>query len=154
MSITRKTKQRLLIGTISAGAIGLAAAGASAFTASNTLSNPNNVVGYGQQSVTGATVVSVTYGLSSDGTIVDTVTFVAEDDLSATGTDSTAYVGFTPESGPNTAALVCGSGPGAGVLTASATYGAYTGPVTTFTCTVSSLSQTVATIKDLDIAVD
>jgi len=69
---------------VSAAAIVAAlAAGGSAFTASNTL--PAAVtVGYGTQSVTGATATDITYTLSTDGKTIDSETITFSGDLSAT----------------------------------------------------------------------
>lgn len=92
---------------------GVAAAGGTAFTASNTVAN--SVAGYGTSTVSGATVTNVSHTLSADGSKIEssTVTFevaqtgrtvkaafgtsaleactLAADALSATCTYATAY---------------------------------------------------------------
>jgi hypothetical protein len=65
---------------------GVAVAGAavttSAFTASNTV--PNSVAGYGQGTVTGATVTNISYVANgSDGTIVDAVRFTSTTNITS-----------------------------------------------------------------------
>lgn len=55
---------------------GVVAAGGSAFTASNTMSQTSNVAGYGQATATGATVTKISYtSLSTDASKLASVIF-------------------------------------------------------------------------------
>lgn len=61
---------------------GLAMSGASAFTASNTMSQTSNVAGYGDATATGATVTDIAYtALAADGSKLDSVTFTTSTDV-------------------------------------------------------------------------
>lgn len=67
---------------------GLAMSGAGAFTASNTVSAIDgankNIAGYGQATVTGATVTSINYTtVATDATKLASVKFQSSDDLTA-----------------------------------------------------------------------
>jgi hypothetical protein len=108
MRITRRMKHRVLAATIVAGAIGLTAAGATAFTNSTTFSNSNTTVGYGSETVSGAVVTSISYGLSADGSTINSVTFIAQGNTSG----SSAKVGFSTISTSGTAQPTtdCGTG--------------------------------------------
>jgi hypothetical protein len=111
-----------------------------AFTAANTIdAHAGNQLGYGTQTVSGAHVTSMHYALSTDGTTVIGVTFVAAGDLTAGVPTEHGFVGFTV-SGTAGPTVDCGTG----VLAAGNT---------TFTCNTTSLSQAVATIDSTDIAV-
>lgn len=68
--------------------IGAIAAGGAAFTASNTV--PNTTAGYGTSTITGATATDIVYGLSSDGTQINTATITFTGDLS----NDTVKAGF------------------------------------------------------------
>jgi hypothetical protein len=68
--------------------IGAVAAGGAAFTDSNTV--PASIAGYGSNTVSGGTVLSLSYGLSSDGTDIDTATIVFSGDTTA----DDAQIGF------------------------------------------------------------
>jgi hypothetical protein len=121
----------------SVAVIGAVAAGGAAFTASNTV--PSSVAGYGTASVTGGTVTSLTYGLSTDGSLIDTATIVFTGDLSA----DTVGIGFNdsttqPAAGDGTALTTCGTG-------------SFAAGSTTFSCTLSGI--TTAGENDADIAV-
>jgi hypothetical protein len=107
--------------------IGAVAAGGAAFTASNTV--PSSVAGYGSASVTGGTVTSLTYGLSTDGSDIDTATVVWTGDTSA---DSTV-IGFNGD-----ATQDCASG----------TYDIGSGD-TTFVCTLSGITTSDETSADI-----
>ncbi len=140
MSIRRKMRSRLLVAAVGAGALGLTALGATAFTNSNTFSNSNTTVGYGSQNVSGAVVTSIVYGLSSDGSTIHDVTFVATGDTSG----SAAVVGFTV-SGTPTSTTACGAG----------TYTSGSPGFTTYACTNSGsgIGQSLAGITATNIAV-
>ncbi len=68
--------------------IGVLAAGGAAFTAGNTV--PNTVAGYGTSTISGGTVLSLNYTLSSDGTAIDGATIVFQGDT----TGDTASIAF------------------------------------------------------------
>lgn len=84
-----------------AGAVLVAAvvAGGSAFTASNTV--PDATVGYGTNTVSGATVSSIVYNTNATGDNVDSVSLVLAGDT----TDSSVSLGFN-----NGSASPCGTG--------------------------------------------
>jgi hypothetical protein len=136
MRFTRKVRSRAIIAAVSAGALGLTAAGASAFTNSNTFSNSNTTVGYGTENVSGADVISLAYGLSADGSTINSVTIETSGDTSG----SAAVVGFTV-SGVAGATSSCGAG----------TYTTGSPGYTTYVC--SGLSQELDLISATDIAV-
>ena len=79
---------------------GMAAAGGTAFTASNTQA-ATQVVGYGSTTISGATVSSMAYNLSAAGDNVDSVTLVLVGDT----TSSNVSIGFNGD--PTT---TCGEG--------------------------------------------
>jgi hypothetical protein len=109
----------------------------SAFTAANTFdAHAGNALGYGTQTVTGATVTSMDYTLSADGTTVDTVTFKATGDLTQGVPQEVGYVGFTY---------------GAGTVGANATCdpGTFAAGDTTFVCDVSGLLTAEITVHDI-----
>ena len=136
MRITRRMRHRVLIAAAAAGALGLTAVGATAFTNSNTFTNTNTTVGYGSENVSGAVVTGLQYTLSADGTTIDAVTITTQGDTH----DSAAVVGFTV-GGVAGATSACA----AGVFT-SGTPGS-----TSYSCT--GLSQSLAGITATDIAV-
>jgi hypothetical protein len=70
----RKTKKIVLALVV----IGVVAAGGAAFTAANTV--PTSVAGYGQNTVTGATVSSVHHNLSVDGIYIESTDMVLTGD--------------------------------------------------------------------------
>jgi hypothetical protein len=98
-----RRNKRVLGAAIGVGA--LVFAGAAAFTNTISFTNTNTTLGYGSENVSGATVTTITYGLSTDGTTIDSVTFVASGNTSG----STADVGFTTGSG-NQATTPCDPG--------------------------------------------
>jgi hypothetical protein len=104
---------------------GVVAAGGSAFTASNTMSQTSNFAGYGQATATGATITNITYTpLSTDASKLSTVVF-------ASSTDVTGKVAkLTLKSGVNVVGTPY-----------SCTLGAYT---TTMDITCSTASDTPA----------
>jgi hypothetical protein len=68
--------------------IGAIAAGGAAFTAANTL--PPSTAGYGSSTVSGATATDIVYGLSTDGTQINSATITFTGDLS----NDTVKAGF------------------------------------------------------------
>jgi hypothetical protein len=64
--------------------------GGNAFTAGNTMTAADTVVGYGETVITGATVTSLSYTLSGDGSDIDSATLV----LSGDTTGSSVEIGF------------------------------------------------------------
>ena len=113
---------------------GLAMSGAGAFTASNTFTNTSNVAGYGQNTVTGATVSAVSYSQStSDSAKISAVKFQVNEDITtktSTLTLRSGTNGVTKVSGPYNCT------PGV-YLIAAVTVGSVTTPAgTPLTCTV------------------
>lgn len=90
-------KRMLVAGAILAGAL---AAGGAAFTNSNT-QPASQVLGYGTTTVSGATVNSIAYNLSADGSNVDTVT------LTLAGDTTSSAVSIAFNTGASTS---CGTG--------------------------------------------
>jgi len=94
-----------------------AVAGTSAFTASNTV--PDSVAGYGEGTISGATVTDIQYTpLSSDNTYLASVVFTTTDDVTNETSTMTLKSGTTP----------VGSSP------YSCTYSAYSSGSMTITC--------------------
>lgn len=71
----RRTRRTILAVAL----IGALAVGGAAFTASNTFSGPS-VAGYGNESITGASVTNTHYVLSADGTKIDEVDLTFAED--------------------------------------------------------------------------
>jgi hypothetical protein len=119
----------------------IAVAVGSAFTAANIFdTHAGNQLGYGTQNVSGAHVTSMHYTLNTNGTKVNTVTFIAAGDLTGGVPQEHGFAGFTVGGTAGTT-VDCGTG-------------VYDGTTeTTFTCDVTSLSQNVATIQATDISV-
>lgn len=92
--MSRRTK--IFAGTILVAAV---AAGGSAFTASNTV--PNKTVGYGTNTVSGATVSSIGYNTNAAGSNIDSVSLVLAGDT----TGSAVSIGFN-----GGATTSCGTG--------------------------------------------
>jgi len=140
-----RRNKRTLIAAVGVGALVLA--GAAAFTNSIGFSNTNLTVGYGSENVSGATVTYMGYGLSSDGTTINSVTFVALTDTH----NSVGSVGFTTAGPVNTATSQCA----AGVYNASSPGSDPLGNVipagTEYVCT--GLTQPLAGIIATDIVV-
>lgn len=106
---------------------GLIAAGGSAYTDSNT-QPATQTVGYGSTTITGATVSSMAYTLSTDGTNVNSVALVLVGDTST----HTVSIGFNTD--PITG---CGTGAPTGQVTADPTADppvAFAAGITTYTC--------------------
>jgi len=139
-----RRNKRTLIAAVGVGALVLA--GAAAFTNSIGFSNTNLTVGYGSENVSGATVTYMGYGLSTDGTTINSVTFVTLTDTH----NSVGSVGFTT-SGGNTATTQCATG----VYNASSPGSDPLGNVipagTEYVC--SGLTQSLAGITATDIVV-
>jgi len=136
----RRNKKTLMV---AAAAAVLVFAGAAAFTDSVSFSNTNTVVGYGAETITGATVTALSYGLSADHTVVDSVTFTTAEDTS--GAQQTASVSFMDNSTTPAAETS---------WTACSVQTAYvSGTGTIWTCDVSSLSEPTANIVGVQITV-
>jgi hypothetical protein len=103
-------KARMLLAV---GAIGVIAAGGSAFTDAVSFAKPSQVVGYGTQTVTGANAQSVTYNLNATGDNIDTVTLLIGSDI---------HTGYTVRSAFNSDSL------------SGCTVGAFAAGATTVTC--------------------
>ena len=84
--------------------IGAIAAGGAAFTAANTL--PPSTAGYGSSTVSGATATDIVYGLSTDGTQINTATITFTGDLS----NDTVKAGFETDDLTTCTAPVFASG--------------------------------------------
>jgi hypothetical protein len=128
-------KSTKLIGA--AVAVGfIAVAGGSAFTASNTV--PNTVAGYGESTVSGATVTSIHYNTNpADTDKIDSVTFVSSTDLTNT----------------NVSMSLKGAGGLLGTSPYSCTYTAFAAGASTITClTADEPSLTALTATDLTVA--
>lgn len=128
-----RRSRRAVIAAVGIGALALA--GAAASTNSLAFSNSNTTVAYGSESVSGATVTSISYTLSSDGQTINAVTFVASGDTHG----SAAEVGFTI-SNVTQPMSACAAG----------TYDSTT-DATTYVC--SGLTQSVSDIGATDIVV-
>ena len=81
-------KHRVLMGVAALGVAG--AVGGAAFTDSVGFSSPSQTVGYGSQTVTGATATNVAYKLTTDGSQITEVDITFSGDVSA----STVKIGF------------------------------------------------------------
>ena len=80
------------------GALAVAAlvTGGSAFTASNTFSNPSQIAGYGEQTSTGALIVQVNYtAWATDRSLLSSVSFVTTTDLTGKTASLTLKSGST-----------------------------------------------------------
>jgi hypothetical protein len=130
--------------------LGALVAGGAAYT--NTISGAgttNNTAGYKDVTVAGASLTDAKYGLSADGSQIDTVSFTFANDLT---NDKLQYVVDTapaPGDGTGTALETCvGPNVTAGVIGAAAV----TGGVTTVTCTLGTPAST-ETATDLNVVV-
>jgi len=141
----RRKKNLLWILAMVAVVIGVG----TAFTAANTFDpTAGEALGYGTQTVSGANVTSMHYTLSTDGTTVSTVTFIADGDLTHGTPTEVGYVGFTYDPGT-------GSTVGPNATCAAGTYDGVA-DATTFVCNVTGLAsaeRTVASISSTNIAV-
>jgi hypothetical protein len=74
-------KSRVLLAGVAVAAAGVAT---SAYTASNTYTLDNNVAGYGEVTVSGATITNIAYAADTDASKLATVTFTASNDIAST----------------------------------------------------------------------
>ncbi len=84
------SKSRMLL---AAGAIGVIAAGGSAFTDAFAFPKSSQVVAYGTQTVSGATATQVTYNINATGDNINTVTLVITGDITTGYTVQSAFNG-------------------------------------------------------------
>jgi hypothetical protein len=83
---------------VAVAAAGLVATGGSAFTTSNSFTNTSNVLGYGENAVSGTTVSDITYTTNtSDAAKLDNVVFTAKTDI----TGKTAKLTLKDSAGAN-----------------------------------------------------
>jgi hypothetical protein len=94
------SKTRVLLAV---GAIGVIAAGGSAFTDAFAFPKTNQVVAYGTQTVDGATATQVTYNINATGDNIDTVTLVITGDI------TTGYAVKSAFNGNNLSACTIGA---------------------------------------------
>jgi hypothetical protein len=88
MNMHTNLRNRILLGAAAISVAGVL--GGAAFTDSVGFSNATQTVGYGSQTVTGATATNVSYRLSADGTDISEVDITFNGDVSA----STVKIGF------------------------------------------------------------
>jgi len=118
-------KHRLLAATLTVGALGLGAAGASAFTDGNSVPVSAQTLGYSHTTVTGATLAGVTYLSDGSGNLAS-VSFVADgvDDATVLASVSIYDATGNGSGGPVTSPYItCGDG-------------VYASSNTTWTCTL------------------
>jgi len=109
-----------------------------AFTAANTFdAHAGNQLGYGSQAVSPVNVSYMDYTLDTTATLVDTVTFRTDGDLTLGAPQEHGYVNFDIGGGPGTA-VDCGTG----------TYNVG-GNYTQFVCDVTSLADAARTVHDI-----
>jgi hypothetical protein len=84
------SKTRILL---AAGAIGVIAAGGSAFTDAFSFPKSTQVVAYGTQTVDGATATQITYNINATGDNIDSVTLKINDDITSGYTVESAFNG-------------------------------------------------------------
>lgn len=132
-----RRNKKVIIAAIGVGA--LVFASSAAFTAGLSTAGVTNNAGYGTVTATGGTLHTLSYTLNTDNPpLVTGVTVVMVGDT----TSSNAYVGFNGPSGSGgTATVEC---TGATLVDAGAD--------TSYTCDVSSLSQTADLITQTDVA--
>lgn len=109
--------------------IGAIAAGGAAFTFANTV--PPSTAGYGTSTISGATATDIVYGLSADGTQINTATITFTGDLST----DTVKAGF------ETSSLTTCSAP------------VYDGGTTSSTSTCSGFTESTAASTTFNVAV-
>jgi hypothetical protein len=94
-------KSRVLLAGV---AVAAAAVTTSAFTTSNDFSTvDNNVAGYGELAVSGATVTNIAYNPATDVSKLQSVVFTTSNNI----TGASAVMGFTKLTAPVTAANSC-----------------------------------------------
>jgi hypothetical protein len=131
----KRKKNLLLILVLVAVVIGVG----TAFTAANTFdAKAGEALGYGTQTVSGANVTSMHYALSTDGTHVTGVTFIAAGDLTQGSPVEVGYVGFTYGAGTVGANATCAAG----------TYDSV-GDATTFVCDTTGLTSAETVVHDI-----
>lgn len=129
-------KHRLLAATITVGALGLAAAGASAFTDGNSVPVSAETLGYSHTVVTGATLAGVTYSSDGAGNLAS-VSFVADGVDDAT---VLASISFYDTTGTLTSPYIsCGDG-------------VYASSNTTWTCTLPVAGDSSDTAGSIGLA--
>lgn len=131
--------------------IGALVAGGAAYT--NSITAPtNNTAGYVGAQVSGATLTDATYGLSADGSQINSVTFKFSGDLSNDKLEFLLDNSAPPGGGAGNALAACTGDPNvtAGVIQ-SAAYTSGTPGSTTVTCT--GLTVPTGTATYLDVAV-
>lgn len=116
---------------LAAGAAVAVASAQGALTAGNTIAS--STAGYGTSTISGATATSVTYGLSADGTQINSATVVLSGDM--TGRTVKAGFGTDALTACTLAAYVTGT-PGSTTATCSG-YSAVTASSTAFNVAVS-----------------
>ncbi len=101
----KRTNKRIIAAV---AVIALLAAGGAAFTTQITgLDGTSNHIGFGKETINGATATDVHYNLSTDGQYVDTVT------VTLTGNYSSGYDikgGFVPNAGDPATLIACTPG--------------------------------------------
>jgi hypothetical protein len=132
--------------------IGALVAGGAAYTSTiSGAGTSNNTAGYKDVTVSGASLTDAKYGLSADGSLIDTVTFTFANNLT---NDRLQYIVDTapaPGGGTGTALEDCAgdSNVTSGGIIGS---GAVSGGVTTVTCTLATPAAT-ETASDLNVVV-
>ena len=87
-----------------AGLAGLIAVGGEAFTASNTV--PNSIAGYGQSTVSGATITNIAYtSLGTDASKLASVVFTSSTDVTGKIATMTLRLGSTVVGSPYSCTL-------------------------------------------------
>jgi len=132
--------------------VGALAAGGAAYT--NTISGTgtsNNTAGYKDITVAGASLTDAKYGLSTDGSLIDTVTFTFANVLTNDRLQYIVDTGPAPGGGTGTALEDCAGDTNVttGGIIGS---GAVSGGSTTVTCTLTTPVAT-ETATDLDVVV-
>jgi hypothetical protein len=143
----RKTRRFALAVVV----IGALVAGGAAYTNSITgAGTTNNTAGYADVTVSGATLVDASYGLSADGSEINTVTFTFSGNLSNDNLEFLLDTAPAPGGGNGNALAACtGTNVTSGVIQSGA-YNSGTGK-TVVTCTGLTVATGGAT--DLDVAV-
>ncbi len=97
---------------LAAAAVAAAGVATSAFTAGNTFDDATSIVGYGEATVTGVHVTTVTYNRSSaDNGILDDVVFATDHATSLSGETATMTVKDGVTVRANTVCVIAGTAP-------------------------------------------
>ncbi|UOY00407.1 hypothetical protein [Blastococcus sp. PRF04-17] len=97
---------------LAGAAVVAAGAATSAFTASNTFDQTTSVVGYGEVTVTGIHVTSVTYNrLASDNGVLDNVEFATDHGTSLAGLTATMTLKHASKPTTNHSCAITGTAP-------------------------------------------